>query len=149
MAVAFLSAQRSKDPNRQVGSCIVDEKDVILGIGYNGFPRGCPDTRLPWAKRSKTENPLETKYPFVVHAEANAILNKNNADLSNSRIFVTLFPCNECAKLLIQAGIKEVIYHEEKEGKDAEMYEASKMMFHMAGIKTRKYVANKKIEINI
>ncbi|KAL4857703.1 Deoxycytidylate deaminase [Chlorella vulgaris] len=115
MAVAFLSAQRSKDPNKQVGACIVDRNNIICGIGYNGFPRGCPDSRLPWAKKSASGNPLETKYPYVCHAEMNAILNKNGASVEGAKVFVTMFPCNECAKLMIQAGISEIVYHEAKD----------------------------------
>lgn len=114
MSVAFLSAQRSKDPNKQVGACIVDSSNVICGIGYNGFPRGCPDTHLPWAKCSVTGDPLETKYPYVCHAEMNAILNKNGASVAGAKMYVTMFPCNECAKLMIQAGIAEIVYHEDK-----------------------------------
>ncbi|KAF6257623.1 cytidine deaminase-like protein [Scenedesmus sp. NREL 46B-D3] len=124
MAVAFLSAERSKDPNKQVGACIVNDENIILSIGYNGFPRGCADSRLPWAKRAESGSILDTKYPYVsagslqcavvVHAEANALLNKNQAHVTGARIYVTLFPCNECAKLLIQAGIREVVYHEAK-----------------------------------
>ncbi|KAI8468282.1 MAG: cytidine deaminase-like protein [Monoraphidium minutum] len=114
MSVAFLSAQRSKDPNKQVGAVIVSPDNIILSIGYNGFPRGCPDGALPWAKKSRSGNVLDTKYPYVVHAEANALLNKNQASVAGTRVYVTMFPCNECAKLLIQAGITEVIYHESK-----------------------------------
>jgi dCMP deaminase len=114
MAVAFLSAQRSKDPNKQVGAVIVGPDAVILSIGYNGFPRGCPDGALPWAKRSRGGGPLATKYPYVVHAEANALLNKNHASVAGAKVYVTMFPCNECAKLLIQAGVREVVYHEAK-----------------------------------
>ncbi|KAG7954240.1 hypothetical protein I3843_11G006800 [Carya illinoinensis] len=102
MAIAFLSAERSKDPNRQVGACLVSENGVILGIGYNGFPRGCADDKLSWAKKSKTGDPLETKYPYVCHAEVNAILNTNHASAAGQRLYVTMFPCNECAKLIIQ-----------------------------------------------
>jgi len=114
MSVAFLSSQRSKDPNKQVGACIVDANQVICGIGYNGFPRGCPDEHLPWAKQSVHNDPLATKYPYVCHAEMNAILNKNGASIEGAKMYVTMFPCNECAKLMIQAGIKEVIFHEDK-----------------------------------
>jgi deoxycytidylate deaminase len=96
----------------QVGACIVGGRGkVILGIGYNGFPRGCPDDKLSWAKKSR-RGQLGTKYPFVVHAEANALLNTNHADLNGACLYVTMFPCNECAKLLIQAGIKDVVFHE-------------------------------------
>eukprot|EP00891_Asterochloris_glomerata_P005638 jgi/Astpho2/5638/e_gw1.00079.172.1_t len=114
MSVAILSAQRSKDPNKQARSLatIVSQDQIILGIGYNGFPRGCKDEELPWAKKSKSGNPMECKYPYVVHAEMNAILNKNTASITGAKIYVTMFPCNECAKLLIQAGIREVIYRE-------------------------------------
>lgn len=116
MSIAFLSAQRSKDPNKQVGAVVVDRKHVIAGIGYNGFPRGCSDHALPWRKIEPTDgsDDLGTKYLYVVHAETNAILNANRAGLEGSSIYVTLFPCNECAKLLIQVGIREVVYHEGK-----------------------------------
>ncbi|KAK4569051.1 hypothetical protein RGQ29_004448 [Quercus rubra] len=102
MAIAFLSAERSKDPNRQVGACLVSQNGIILGIGYNGFPRGCSDDKLPWAKKSKSGDPLETKYPYVCHAEVNAILNTNHASAAGQRLYVTMFPCNECAKIIIQ-----------------------------------------------
>jgi len=103
MGVADLSAKRSKDDTSQVGACIVNQQNHIVGIGYNGFPIGCSDDELPWEREGDF---LNTKYPYVVHAEANAILN-SSTELLNSRIFVTLFPCNECAKLIIQSGIKE------------------------------------------
>ncbi|CAO2612118.1 Deoxycytidylate deaminase [Lemmus lemmus] len=107
MAVAFLSAQRSKDPNSQVGACIVNTENKIVGIGYNGMPNGCSDDLLPW--RRTAENKLDTKYPYgktssVCHAELNAIMNKNSADVKGCSMYVALFPCNECAKLIIQAG---------------------------------------------
>lgn len=92
----------------------MSRSNVILGIGYNGFPRGCPDSELPWAKASDDNDPLNTKYPYVCHAEMNAIMNKNSASLEGARIFVTMFPCNECAKIIIQSGIKEVVYYEDK-----------------------------------
>ena len=114
MSVAHLSALRSKDPNKQVGACITGPDRVILGIGYNGFPRGCSDHQLPWAKVSADSNPLDTKYPYVCHAEMNAIMNKNAASLKGATMYVTMFPCNNCAKLLIQAGISEVVYYEDK-----------------------------------
>lgn len=120
MAVAYLSSQRSKDPNKQVGACIVDQNNVICGIGYNGFPRGCPDSKLPWAKLSRNGSKLDTKYPYVCHAEMNAILNKNGASVVGSKVYVTMFPCNECAKLMIQAGIAEIIFHEDKAQPKAE-----------------------------
>eukprot|EP00930_Biecheleria_cincta_P015198 TRINITY_DN12762_c0_g1_i3.p1 TRINITY_DN12762_c0_g1~~TRINITY_DN12762_c0_g1_i3.p1 ORF type:complete len:278 (-),score=20.93 TRINITY_DN12762_c0_g1_i3:13-825(-) len=115
IALAFLSAQRSKDPNKQVGACVVSQGNIILSIGYNGFPRGIRDDDLPWAKLSQIGEPLDTKYPYVVHAEANAILNANTDKMSGQRIYVTMYPCNECAKLIIQAGLREVIYSEAKD----------------------------------
>uniref|UniRef100_A0A3Q2GVT5 Deoxycytidylate deaminase n=1 Tax=Equus caballus TaxID=9796 RepID=A0A3Q2GVT5_HORSE len=102
MAVAFLSAQRSKDPNSQVAACIVNAENKIVGIGYNGMPNGCSDDLLPW--RRTAENKLDTKYPYVCHAELNAIMNKNSADVKGCTMYVALFPCNECAKLIIQTG---------------------------------------------
>ncbi|KAL0421779.1 UNVERIFIED_CONTAM: Purine permease 3 [Sesamum latifolium] len=137
MAIAFLSAERSKDPNRQVGACLVSEKGIILGIGYNGFPRGCSDDKLPWSKKSKNGDPLETKYPYVCHAEVNAILNTNHASAAGQRLYVTMFPCNECAKIIIQSGVAEVIYYVEKrlENPDA-AYVASHKLLSMAGKET-------------
>ncbi|KAJ9163896.1 hypothetical protein P3X46_023518 [Hevea brasiliensis] len=140
MAIAFLSAERSKDPNRQVGACLVSQNEVILGIGYNGFPRGCSDDKLPWAKKSKTGNPLETKYPYVCHAEVNAILNKNHASAAGQKLYVTMFPCNECAKIIIQSGVSEVIYFVEKNLSNSDTnYVASHKLLSMAGVKVRKH----------
>ncbi|KGN64411.1 deoxycytidylate deaminase [Cucumis sativus] len=140
MAIAFLSAERSKDPNRQVGACLVSQNGVILGIGYNGFPRGCSDDQLPWAKKSKTNNPLETKYPYVCHAEVNAILNTNHASASGQKLYVTMFPCNECAKIIIQSGVSEVIYFVEKRINNSNVaYFASHKLLSMAGVKVRKH----------
>lgn len=110
MAVSILSAQRSKDPNTQVGACIVNTENKIVGIGYNGFPKNCSDDALPWSRKSEDNSILNTKYPFVCHAEMNAIMNKNEANLNNCTMFVSLFPCNECAKLIIQSGIKKLVY---------------------------------------
>ncbi|KAG5617948.1 hypothetical protein H5410_017775 [Solanum commersonii] len=149
MAIAFLSAERSKDPNRQVGACLVSQNYVILGIGYNGFPRGCSDDKLPWAKKSKNGNPLETKYPYVCHAEVNAILNTNHASAAGQRLYVTMFPCNECAKIIIQSGVSEVIYFVEKrlDGSDT-AYVASHKLLSLAGIKVRRHQPQMK-EISI
>uniref|UniRef100_A0A8C9RSN5 Deoxycytidylate deaminase n=1 Tax=Scleropages formosus TaxID=113540 RepID=A0A8C9RSN5_SCLFO len=102
MAVAFLSAQRSKDPSSQVGACIVNPENKIVGIGYNGMPNGCDDDLLPWSREAPDR--LDTKYPYVCHAELNAIMNKNSADVKGCTMYVALFPCNECAKLIIQAA---------------------------------------------
>ncbi|XP_064638601.1 deoxycytidylate deaminase-like [Lineus longissimus] len=137
MAVAFLSAQRSKDPNTQVGACIVNEENKIVGIGYNGMPIGCSDDVMPW--RRKANDILDTKRLYVCHAELNAILNKNSADVKNCRIYVALFPCNECAKLIIQSGIKEVIYMSNKYKQQKEFI-ASEFMLQHAGVKLRQYV---------
>ncbi|XP_059643843.1 uncharacterized protein LOC132285667 [Cornus florida] len=140
MAIAFLSAERSKDPNRQVGACLVSENGVILGIGYNGFPRGCSDDKLPWSKKSKTGDPLETKYPYVCHAEVNAILNTNHASAAGQRLYVTMFPCNECAKIIIQSGVSEIIYFVEKRLNNSDhTYIASHKLLSMAGVKVRKH----------
>lgn len=141
MGVAALSAKRSKDPNTKVGSCVVNEDKRIIGIGYNGFPTGCSDEDFPWGKN---ENYLNTKYPYVVHAEANAILNCT-ANTKNSTLYVTLFPCNECAKLIIQSGIKEVIYSDDKY-KDTESSVAARKMFDAAKVK---YTKMNKITIEL
>lgn len=152
IALAFLSAQRSKDPNKQVGACIVSQTNIILSIGYNGFPRGIADDDLPWAKLSRSGEPLETKYPYVVHAEANAILNANTDKMTGQRIYVTMHPCNECAKLIIQAGIREVIYCEAKEppyakAQDKLCYEASRKLFDLAGVKVRQHCLKERVVI--
>ncbi|KAK2409389.1 deoxycytidylate deaminase [Trifolium repens] len=140
MAIAFLSAERSKDPNRQVGACLVSQDGIILGIGYNGFPRGCSDDKLPWAKKSRTGNPLETKYPYVCHAEVNAILNTNHASAAGQRLYVTMFPCNECAKIIIQSGVSEIIYFVEKRLENSDVaYAASHKLLSLAGVKVRKH----------
>ncbi|CAN0905964.1 Deoxycytidylate deaminase [Linum grandiflorum] len=141
MAIAFLSAERSKDPNRQqVGACLVSQNGVILGIGYNGFPRGCSDDKLPWAKKSKNGDPLETKYPYVCHAEVNAVLNTNHASAAGQRLYVTMYPCNECAKIIIQSGVSEVIYFIEKNMSSSDVaYVASRKLLSLAGVKVRKH----------
>lgn len=145
MGISLLSAKRSKDPNTQVGACIVDQNNKIVGIGYNGFPIGCSDDELPWEGKADKEN--ETKYPYVVHAEANAILNSTK-DLHSARMYVGLFPCNECAKLIIQSGITEIVYLSDKY-KDTDSNRASKRMLEMAGVKSRQLnVKIKKIELD-
>ena len=137
MAVAMLSAKRSKDPSTQVGACIVSNDNRILSIGYNGTPNGYSDDEFPWGREGA---PLETKYMYVVHAERNAILNYRGSrkDLEDARIYVDLFPCNECAKEIIQSGIKEVIYLSDKY-KDTDGTKASKMLFDKCNIKYRKF----------
>jgi len=142
MAVAFLSSMRSKDPSTQVGACIVNSDNKIVGIGYNGFPRGCSDDELPWARSD--DNVLNTKYPYVCHAEMNAIMNKNAENIKNCRLYVALFPCNECAKLIIQSGIQEVIYVSDKYH-DNVHFEASRRLLNLAGVSCRQYVPQRKV----
>ena len=144
MSVALLSGKRSKDPNTQVGACIVNKNNVIESIGYNGLPKGCSDDEFPWEKEGEM---LNTKYPFVVHAELNAILNAKGKDLSGCKIYVALFPCNECAKAIIQSGISEVVYLSDKYS-NTDSVKASKMMFTCAGVELRQLVPSYK-EINL
>ena len=133
MGVALLAAKRSKDPNTQVGACIVDGNNVILTTGYNGFPVGCSDDEFPWDREGEN-----TKYPYVVHAELNAILNASGKSLKGARIYVDLFPCNECAKAIIQSGIKEVVYLSDKYA-DTPGVKASKLMLTTAGVKLTQF----------
>jgi len=129
MGVAKLSAMRSKDPDTQVGACIVNDDKRIIGIGYNGFPQGISDQSFPWQRKG---NFLDTKYPYVVHAEANAILNATTS-IKGATLYVTLFPCNECAKLIIQSGIKKIIFEDDKH-KDSDAHKASIKMLDAAGV---------------
>ena len=135
MGVAMLSGMRSKDPNSQVGACIVSNDNKILSMGYNGFPKGCSDDEFPWAREG---DPLDTKYLYVTHSELNAILNYRGGSLEGAKLYVSLFPCNECAKAIIQAGIKTIVY-------DCDKYEhtpsfiASKRMLDAAGVRYYKY----------
>ena len=146
MGVAKLASLRSKDPTSQVGACIVDENNTILSMGYNGFPRGCSDDDFPWAREGET---LETKYAYVTHSELNAILNYRGGSLEGSKIYVTLFPCNECAKAIIQAGIKTVGYAENKYDGTPSV-EASKRLMNAAGVRYYQYQpTGKKLEINV
>ena len=132
MSLAHLSAMRSKDPNTQVGACIVNDKNRVVGIGYNGMPYGCSDDEYPWEREGEYH---ETKYAYVVHAELNAILNSTGS-LDNCSIFVSLFPCNECAKAIIQSGISEVVYESDKYAEDTKVM-ASKRMLQSAGVDLR------------
>ena len=141
MSIAILSAKRSKDPNKQVGACIVNTENKIVSIGYNGMPIGCDDSDMPWCKNDP-QNKLNSKYLYVCHAEMNAIMNKNSADVKNCRIYVTMFPCNECAKLIIQSGIKHVIYKTRTAGKKYLVpFQATQKMFEMAGVSFREFEA--------
>ena len=130
MGVAMLSAMRSKDPSTQVGACIVSADKKIVGVGYNGFPTGCSDDDLPWEREGEWG---ETKYPYVCHAEVNAILNSTLANLKGATLYVALFPCNECAKAIIQAGITRVVYLDDKYHDSKECI-ASRRMFNSAGV---------------
>lgn len=127
MSVAMLAGMRSKDPNSQVGACIVSEDNKILSMGYNGFPKDCSDDEFPWARQG---DELNTKYFYVVHSELNAILNYRGGSLEGAKLYVTLFPCNECAKAIIQSGIRKVIYLSDKYA-DTDATRASKKMFDM------------------
>ncbi|MBR4256228.1 MAG: dCMP deaminase family protein [Clostridia bacterium] len=142
MSVALLASMRSKDPNTQVGACIVGDDKRIISTGYNGFPRGCSDDEFPWNREGE-----ETKYPYVVHAELNAILNAGGRSLAGSTLYVALFPCNECAKAIIQAGIKTVVYLSDKYDGTPSVC-ASKRMLRAAGVKLVRFEPDKeKIEI--
>ncbi|MBQ8085182.1 MAG: dCMP deaminase family protein [Lachnospiraceae bacterium] len=136
MSVARISAERSKDPNTCVGACLVGVDNRIISTGYNGFPRGCSDDEYPWDREAESE--LGTKYMYCVHAELNAILNGTGRDMKNARLYTTLFPCNECAKAIIQVGISEVIYLENKYAKEGFVI-ASMRMLDSAGVIYRKY----------
>nr|CAD7575730.1 unnamed protein product [Timema californicum] len=136
MATAFLAAKRSKDPCSQVGACIVSPDNKIVGVGYNGMPIGCSDDVFPWSKT--TINKIDTKYLYVCHAEMNAILNKNSADVKGCTMYVGLFPCNECAKIIIQSGIVEVVYMSDKHSHKVKT-QAAKRMFDFVGIKYSQY----------
>ncbi len=146
MGIAILSGMRSKDPNSQVGACIVSPDNKILSMGYNGFPIGCSDDEFPWRREG---DPLENKYFYVTHSELNAILNYRGGSLEGSRLYVTLFPCNECAKAIIQSGIKSIVYDSDKYAELASTI-ASKRMLDAAGVSYRKYIrSGKKIEFDI
>lgn len=137
MGVAKLSGMRSKDPSTQVGACIVSADNKILSMGYNGFPKGCSDDEFPWNRES--EDPYDNKYFYSTHSELNAILNYRGGSLEGAKIYVTLFPCNECAKAIIQCGIKEIVYECDKYGGTSSV-RASKRMLSAAGVKITKYI---------
>ena len=146
MGIAFLSAKRSKDPNTQVGACIVSQDNKILSMGYNGFPNGCSDEDFPWNRESA--DPYDNKYFYTTHSELNAILNYRGGSLEGSKLYVTLFPCNECAKALIQSGIRKVVYLSDKYA-DSDATRASKRMLQSAGVDfTRLNTSLKTLEID-
>ncbi|HHX52267.1 MAG TPA: dCMP deaminase family protein [Erysipelothrix sp.] len=142
MGIAHLSSFRSKDPSTQVGACIVNPNNRIVGIGYNGLPKGCEDDVFPWEREGEF---LDTKYPYVVHAELNAILN-STVNLENCRIYVSLFPCNECTKAIIQSGITEIVFEDDKYHHTKEVM-ASRKMLEAAGVRTVRL--NEKVRINV
>ena len=146
MGIAVLSAKRSKDPSTQVGACIVNKDNRIISVGYNGMPRCCSDDEFPW---DKNDNPLDSKYLYVCHAELNAILNCDRGNVRDCICYTTLFPCNECAKAIIQSGMSEVVYMEDKYA-DSDSVIASKKMFDTAGVKYRLYnKSGKEVNINL
>ena len=146
MGIAVLSAKRSKDPSTQVGACIVNKDKRIISVGYNGMPRCCSDDEFPW---DKNENPLDSKYLYVCHSELNAILNCDRGNVRDCICYTTLFPCNECAKAIIQSGMSEVVYMEDKYA-DSNSVIASKKMFDTAGVKYRLYnKSGKEVNINL
>jgi dCMP deaminase len=147
MGIAMLSAERSKDNSTQVGACIVNGEHKIVAVGYNGMPTGCDDDDMPWERNG--DSALDTKYPYVCHAELNAILNSNSASLDGCTLYVTLFPCNECAKAIIQSGIKRVVYYSNKyQGTDS--VSASAFLFKKCGVETAQYApTGKKIVLDV
>lgn len=146
MGVSKLSGMRSKDPSTQVGACIVSEDNKILSMGYNGFPMGCSDDEFPWEREGEG---LDTKYPYVTHSELNAILNYRGGSLEGAKIFVSLFPCNECAKAIIQSGIKTVVYDSDKYA-DSDSVKASKRMMDAAGVRYYQYErTGRKVELDM
>ena len=147
MGVAMLSAMRSKDPNTQVGACIVSPDNKILSMGYNGFPIGCSDDEFPWVRES--EDPYDNKYFYSAHSELNAILNYRGGSLDGCKLYVTLFPCNECAKAIIQAGIKSLIYADDKYA-DTSSVRASKRMLAAADVSFTPYKpSGRKVELTL
>lgn len=146
MGVAMLSGMRSKDPNTQVGACIVSEDNKILSMGYNGFPKGCSDDDFPWCREG---NPLDNKYFYVTHSELNAILNYRGGSLEGAKIYVSLFPCNECAKAIIQSGIKTIVYASDKYA-NTDSTKASKRMLDAAGVRYYQYTnTNRTVELKL
>lgn len=146
MSIAMLSAMRSKDPSTQVGACIVNSEKRILSMGYNGMPKHCSDDEFPW---DRDGSPLSSKYLFVCHAELNAILNCNSGSVKGCTVYSTLFPCNECAKAIIQSGIAEIVYMSDKYS-ESDSVLASKRMFDTAGVKYRLYTpTGKKINLEL
>lgn len=146
MGVSKLAGMRSKDPSTQVGSCIVSNDNKILSMGYNGLPMGCSDDDFPWEREGEE---YDTKYPYVTHSELNAILNYRGGSLEGAKIYVSLFPCNECSKAIIQSGIKTIIYSCDKYA-DTTAVRTSKRMLDAAGVAYRKYIpSNRSVKIDL
>jgi dCMP deaminase len=146
MGVSILSGMRSKDPNTQVGACIVSEDNKILSMGYNGFPMGCSDDDFPWTREG---DPLENKYFYTTHSELNAILNYRGGSLEGAKLYVSLFPCNECAKAIIQAGIKTIVYESDKYAMTPSTI-ASKRMLDAAGVEYYQYKhTNREVKLTL
>lgn len=146
MGIALLSAMRSKDPSTQVGTCIVNSEKRILSVGYNGMPRCCSDDEYPWERDG---SPLDSKYLYVCHAELNAILNCASGNVRGCTVYTTLFPCNECAKAIIQSSIAEVVYMSDKYS-DSDSVLASKRMFETAGVSCRRYpLSGKSVSLSL
>ena len=149
MGIADLSSQRSKDPNSQVGCCIVSQDNKILSMGYNGFPRGCSDDEFPWNRDDADTDPYNAKYSYVTHSELNAILNYRGVSLEGAKLYVTLFPCNECAKAIIQCGIRTIIYGDDKYH-DTAQTRASRRMLDAAGVRYYQYhPSGREIKIHV
>ena len=149
MATASLAAMRSKDPRTQVGACVVNKEKKVVGIGYNGMPNGCDDDHLPWVREAESGSFFDTKYPYVVHAEMNAIANKNCADIKGCILYTTHFPCNECAKLIIQSGIVEIVFLNEKSPQSVKTL-AAKRIFNLTNTLIRQFEAkHEKLVINL
>lgn len=136
MGLALLASKRSKDPNTKVGACIVGKNHHILSLGYNGLPNGCSDDDFPWEREGAM---LDTKYTYVCHSEVNAIMNSNHQDLSGATLYVTLFPCNECSKIIIQSGIKHIVYLDDKYH-DMDFSVAARRMLDAAGVTYEHYI---------
>ena len=146
MGVAKLSGMRSKDPHSQVGACIVSPDNKIMSMRYNGYPKGCSDDEFPWAREG---DELDTKYFYVTHSELNAILNYRGGSLEGAKLYVSLFPCNECAKAIIQAGIKTIVYECDKYA-DSPAVKASKRMLDAAGVRYYQYNhTGRKLEVEV
>ena len=150
MGVALLASKRSKDPSTQVGAIIVSTDNRIVATGWNGMPKSQSkfdnDVLLPWGKDSSCN--LENKYMYVVHAEPNAIFHASES-VRGCTMYITWFPCSECAKAIIQAGISKIVYlNEHTTDRYRESMEAAKIMFKLAEVVCEKY-AQKKVSIRI